>query len=175
MEQLITAIDICIKNKLILPAMILIYSGIDMAGWLDSIAPDANVKDTFISWVDRYVLTSSEQLECTAIDLYAARCGLTHRLNPDSRLSETGKARIIAYTSGKKTDIIKNAIKIDGKSSEYVAVHIDDLFKAYIKGLETFFRDAEKDPSRKALVTQKAERYYNSPVDTSNIASVSFK
>jgi|LGOV01.1.fsa_nt_gb hypothetical protein len=60
--QLIAATRMCLKKEQYLPALILIYSGIDIAGWLDSDNPDAKIKDTFISWVDRYVLVS-KQLE----------------------------------------------------------------------------------------------------------------
>ena len=173
MGQLIAAIRMCLKNEQHLPALILIYSGIDIAGWFDSDNPNAKIKDTFISWVDRYVLVS-EQLECTSTDLYSARCGLLHRLNPDSRISETGSARLIAYTCGTKTNIFKDAISDYNKTSEYVSIHIDDLFDAYLLGLEAFFNEVKKDHTRKAKISKKAKRYYEPPIDASRVSEISF-
>jgi len=71
-------IDACIEKKLTAPALILIYSGIDTVGWIDS-TDDYATRTSFINWVDAYLL-KAKQLQCTALDLYAARCGLLHTL-----------------------------------------------------------------------------------------------
>jgi len=74
-------VDVCLYNKLIGPALTLIYTGIDTVGWLDSNNPCAT-RDSFMGWTNRYLL-SSNRLACTAIDLYAARCGLLHTFTPN--------------------------------------------------------------------------------------------
>lgn len=172
-SQLIAAIRMCLKNEQYLPALILIYSGIDMAGWLDSDNPNERVDKTFTSWTDKYLLVS-KKLECTSTDLYSARCGVLHRLNPDSRISETGNAKLIAYTYGTKTNILKDAIKNNNKASKYVAIHINDLFEVYLLGLKTFFNEIKKDDNRKSKISKKAERYYKPPVDVSNVSEIIF-
>ena len=90
--QLVYATENCIEKQFITPALILIYTGIDIAGWLDAESDDTPVQESFIGWAQRYLL-SAKPLPCTAIELYSARCGLLHTLTPDSRLSTTGDAR----------------------------------------------------------------------------------
>src|SRR6185295_5604635 len=86
-------VDACLDNKLIGPALILIYSAIDTAGWLDS-NDQSSTRNSFIDWTNRYLL-STGALSCTALDLYAARCGLLHTFTPNSKLSSDKKARRI--------------------------------------------------------------------------------
>jgi hypothetical protein len=88
-------IETCLERKRIAPALILLYSAIDTSGWLDSAESHAT-RESFLQWVDRYLL-NAKPLTCTALELYAARCGLLHTFTPDSRLSSEGKARRICY------------------------------------------------------------------------------
>jgi hypothetical protein len=75
-----SGIDACIEKKLSGPALILIYSGIDTVGWLDS-SEDYATRTSFMKWVDAYLL-QAKPLQCTALELYAARCGLLHTFTP---------------------------------------------------------------------------------------------
>lgn len=77
-----SGIEACIEKNLTLPSLILIYSAIDTAGWLDSDERDAT-RRSFTDWVDRYLL-SVRPLRCSSMDLYAARCGVFHTLTADS-------------------------------------------------------------------------------------------
>jgi len=96
-----SGIDACIQKKLTAPALILIYSGIDTAGWLDS-SEDYATRTSFMDWVDAYLL-KAKPLQCTAMDLYAARCGLLHTFTPDSKLTSaipgTGLKSVLASRS----------------------------------------------------------------------------
>ena len=47
----------------------------------------------FEAWVNKRVLPHQEVI-CSAVDLYAARSGMLHRLGTRSRLSESGEAQI---------------------------------------------------------------------------------
>lgn len=72
----IKAIDLCIENKLRMPALILVYSGIDIFAALNRpIEKNEATREDFKRWCDRYLLSKNE-LPCSAIDLYAARCGV---------------------------------------------------------------------------------------------------
>lgn len=81
-----------------LPALMLTYSAIDIAGWLDSTGSE-QVNVTFTRWVNSYMLPA-KSLPCSALDLYGARCGLLHTLTSTSRLSGQGKAKHLAYAWG---------------------------------------------------------------------------
>ena len=89
------AIDLCLSNHLRMPALILIYSGIDIMAALGRPRDkDEATRSDFIEWCDSFMLNGSE-LSCTAIDLYAARCGIVHTYTMNSRLSKQGKAKEI--------------------------------------------------------------------------------
>lgn len=152
-------IDACIQKKLTAPALILIYSGIDTAGWIDS-SEDCATRTSFIRWVEAYLL-KAKPLQCTAGDLYAARCGLLHTFTPDSKLTSDGKARRICYAWGTASvEYLQRTIDLTNKSGEYVAVHIDDLDEAWRLGVMEFAEELERDLDRKLRVYRKASKFF---------------
>ena len=92
--------ELCIHAKLISPALVLVYSGIDAAGGLYASDPAAPVGARFIDWVTRYLLPATPKLEASAQDLYGARCGLLHNFSSESNLSRRGGARQVQYAWG---------------------------------------------------------------------------
>ena len=160
MMLLTSGIEACIEKKAIIPALILIYSAVDTTGWLDGTEVLSSRKD-FIRWVDNYLL-KAKPLKCTAIDLYAARCGLLHTFTPDSQLSSSGKARVICYAWGKaKVEEMQRAIDLKCKSNELVAVHVNELYQAWLSGLALWGEDLDKDSNRSAKVLEKAKKFFS--------------
>ena len=104
--QLGAGIETCLEKKLTTSALVLLYSAIDITSWLAADDLNASVRAYFTTWVEKYLL-SAIPLGITALELYAARCGLIHTFTPDSRLVEQGKARRIVYAWGtaKSTDL----------------------------------------------------------------------
>src|SRR5437870_4084436 len=94
LTQVVVSTERMIQTKMYLPALILIYAGIDTAGWLASAKPSVEVRCRFCRWVERWLLPA-KPLGCTALDLYGARCGILHTFTSDSDLSRQGKARRI--------------------------------------------------------------------------------
>ena len=160
MMLLASGIDACIEKKLNTPALILIYSTIDTTGWLDSSKTFA-ANDSFMNWVDNYLL-KAKPLQCTSLDLYAARCGLLHTFIADSQLSSSGKARRIFYAWGTASvQDLQRTIDFTNKSKKYVAVHVNDLYEALHLGLIRFSEELEKDPDRKVMVYKKADKFFD--------------
>jgi hypothetical protein len=160
MMLLTSGIEACTEKKAMIPALVLIYSAIDTTGWLDS-AETFSTRNDFIRWVDNYLL-KAKPLNCTAIDLYAARCGLLHTFTPDSLLSSTGKARLICYAWGEaKVEDIQRTIDLTGKSNEFVAVHLNELYQAWLSGLALWGEDLDKDSNRSASVLSKAKKFFS--------------
>jgi len=95
MDTLFGAINSCEANKFVLPALMLIYSGIDILASLER-RKGEGTKASFTRWVDEYLL-KAVSLPCTSLELYAARCGILHTLTPESDLSRKGKAREVGY------------------------------------------------------------------------------
>ncbi len=104
LRKRLKAIALTLSSALPEASVELIYSGIDTLGWLGSPQGTASAsRSTFITWCDKYLvasLSSSDGIPITAIDLYAARCGVLHTSTPTSDLSSTGKAREICYQFG---------------------------------------------------------------------------
>src|SRR5262245_16115686 len=154
-----SGIETCLEKKLTAPALILLYSGIDTAGWLDSPDRDAT-RDSFLKWVDNYLL-KAKPLACTALELYAARCGLLHTMTPDSRLSFEGKVRRICYAWGTASvESIQRTIDLTGKGTEYVAVHVNELYEGWRLGLLRFSNVLDGDLALRAHVHAKAGQFF---------------
>jgi len=165
-----SGIDSCVQQKNTLSALILLYAAIDTAGWLDSEQPNAT-RTSFISWTQRYLLQAIA-LDCTPIDLYAARCGLLHTFTPESQLASEGKARFVCYAWGDaKVEEMKAIIGRMGKAACYVAVHFDDLYEAWQQGLVAFTQDLDAEPEWKARVFLKANKFFTS-METDTVRQV---
>ena len=128
---------IAITIELLMPCLVLLYSGIEVAASLEPSAGN-NVRDRFEKWVDRYML-NGRSLPCTAMELHAARCAVVHTFTPDSNLSKTGKAHVIGYAFG-NADIKKldDATVLLGRETGQVNVHMKDLIEAFYSAYETY-------------------------------------
>jgi len=101
-ETHVAAIHLCLKNHFRMPALALIYCGIDVLANLSRPADNSEVmKPDFVNWAERY-MKCEELLAVSGLDLYAARCGILHTYTMDSRLSTTGRAKPILYAWGDK-------------------------------------------------------------------------
>ena len=153
-------IDACLNNKLIGPALILIYSAIDTVGWLDSNDQFAT-RNSFIDWTNRYLLTTN-RLSCTAVELYAARCGLLHTFTPNSKLSSDKKARRLCYTWGDaRAADLQRTIDLTKTGNEYVSVKVEDLLAAWRDGIVAFNNELASDIPRNTRVVTKARNFFS--------------
>ena|SRR5882757_1781637 len=147
LKDLFYAINHCYQNQLLMPCLVLLYAGIDVAASLEPSA-GIGVGDRFEKWVERYMLNSGA-LACTGKDLYAARCGVVHTFTPDSDISKTGRARVIGYAYGdaevKKLD---EATSLLGRQGLQVNVRLLDLIEAFHNGFEVYLKEAFMDSTR---------------------------
>ena len=161
--QLFEAINVCLEKRLRSPALILLYSAIDIASWLCS--DDPGVRARFTTWVKKYVLPGTT-LKCNAVDLYGARCGLAHTYSAVSDLSARGEARPLGYAF--KPDCVEDLeklvdtgakLKID-PSKSFVPVQFEDLFEALREGIVASLNELRLDSSRAAKAYAKAESIF---------------
>jgi hypothetical protein len=160
-EPLYRAVSLCLEHKLQLPALVLLYTAIDIAGWCAAEVSDRSVKTRFTSFVDRYVLPKSGLL-CSALELYGARCGVLHTYTPESDLSAQGQARIIAYAWGNANaaDLQESIRRM--QRADMVAVHIDTLFSALQSGVARLDEEVASDPARGAAVRGRRAKQFGS-------------
>lgn len=157
-KDIIGSITQCIKNKYFVPSLALIYSGIDIMAWFDLPINQQDVtgKD-FISWAEKYLLPNSN-LECNAVDLWAARCGIIHTSSFSSKMSREGKAKEIYYAWGnKRVEDLKKIILFYRKDA--AAIHIDDLFNAFKVGIEEFKTDIRISFNKRKSVYHRTKKF----------------
>jgi hypothetical protein len=140
------AIKTCIEARVILPALVLIYAGMDIVASIEHL-PGDRVGQSFTSWVEHYAL-KAHPLPCTSTELYSARCGILHTLTPESDLVRAGKARRIVYAWGSADahDLQETADRM--VRSDIVVLHVEDLRWAFIEGTKLWFQEIHTDTAR---------------------------
>lgn len=158
---LLTAIEACFKGKQILPGLILLYAHIDIVASLNRPASkDEGTRQDFKDWVNQYLLPGSS-LSCSVDDLYAARCGLVHSYIAEARLTRSGDAKQIFYAWGTaEGEKLQKRVKKVGLDSKAVVVHVDELLKAFIAGLDRFMEDLSHDSQKEQLVYERAGKFF---------------
>lgn len=162
LTDVITVAGETIRQSVHLPSLILLYSCIDAVGWLgsDDSNPHADATaDTFTAWVERY-LFSQRPLQCSALELYAARCGVLHTFTADSRIARRGAARRVVYAWGPgRPDSIQPSLD-DDFQGDVVAVHIDDLYDGVRLGTAQMFEDATRDQALAQRMSMKSLGFF---------------
>jgi hypothetical protein len=155
--------EFCLQARVTTPILVLIYSAIDVAGWLYASNLTASPKARFTNWVARYLLPAPN-LRCSPLELYGARCGLVHNFSAASDLSRQLKVREILYAWGdsdienlREMSKIAN-IQIPGRppTIQYTEIRIEDLISAFREGLRRFFEDARIDARLGARVVERS-------------------
>lgn len=155
--QLVEAVDLCFERKFIMPTLALVYSGIDILGWLDG-SDSESVRDRFTRWVDKYLLPA-KPLGCTALDLYAARCGIVHTFTTDSDLALKGRADRVTYASGtSRADTWQRAMTMMGMRG-WVVIKAEDLIGVFKLGLAKFLDEIAQDQVRAQNVYARAGKF----------------
>jgi hypothetical protein len=153
------AIDLCLENALLMPALVLIYNGIDTFASLsrESTQEKATRKE-FIEWCEKYLLPINN-LKCNGLDLYAARCGILHTYTAVSDLSKRGNAVEILYCLG---DIAKEKYQklLEKYPRETIIINIEDLDKAFKSGYFSFIDDVKNYPEKESLLYERAKYFF---------------
>lgn len=159
--DLVSAIDSLLRSELRLPALLILYAGIDIMASLNRPESRSEVNPSdFLEWADRYLLHGTH-LACSSEDLYGARCGLMHTYTAESRSSRSGKANQIWYAWGTgRVDDLQELIDAADDVPSAVAVHVDDLFHAFRRGVKLFKRSLYDDPKKANLVYERANKFF---------------
>jgi hypothetical protein len=147
--QLLMVAEFCVQVRATTPALILIYSAIDVAAWLCG--------QQFTAWVSKYLLPGSN-LDCTPRELYGARNGIVHNFSSESDASREGKLRQVVYSWGKAdietlramTKIVNLDLDLPNSpakavKAKFTSVILEDLIAAFQIGLVRFFKEAESN------------------------------
>ena len=143
--SLVDAVDDCLASGRQLPALLLIYTGIDIVSSLEARRGEST-SQAFTRWVIDY-MTGAQPLRCTPMELYAARCGLVHTLTAESDLFRAGKVRKVFYAWG-TADASDLQQTIDVVGERAVAVHIPSLADTFRRGVMDYMTDLAADKGR---------------------------
>lgn len=159
--QVFATVELCAERGWQLPALILTYSAFDTMGWMAAPDPRAKVRGRFTAWAERYALPAVPRLRCTALELYAARCGVLHTFTADSDLSERGVRKLVYAWGPADLSDLERAAAIVG-SGAWVAVHVSDLTAAVRLGAAQMFEDSGRDPILRARIESRGAAFFRS-------------
>lgn len=152
------AIGLCLDASQVLPALILLYSAIDAVAALE-LRTGERTKSAFTRWVEHYM--NLNELGCTALELYSARCGILHGFSGSSDLSQAGKARVIVYAWGSyPVEAVRTRDEPNVRGTSTVAVHVEALRRSFLEGISLWWHDLGQDPDRIASVDQAASVWF---------------
>jgi hypothetical protein len=132
-QQLKAAIDLAVERHLVLPALILLFTTIDVCAWLEF--EDAQVGVRFEKWCNGHLLPSSN-IKATGADLYGARCGVLHTLSSETRKSQKGVVRQVIYGWGIADHTTLQKTTDGAGVLGYVAVQLEDLRTALFQAMD---------------------------------------
>lgn len=145
MSQLLEAVEDCLGKRQLLPCLTLLYSGVDIVASLER-RPSEGTRAAFVRWVEENLL-KVQPLPCTALELYAARCGILHAFTAESDLSRQGVARPVIYAWGnaKASDLAETALRLNRRD---VAVQLEELIEGFRAGLARYCEEVAQDAER---------------------------
>ena len=152
------AIELCMSKKITTSSLILLYSGMDILGWLEY-GDSLRSGQRFRNWVETYILPLPDS-SCNSTDLYGARCGLVHTFTPYSDLSKKGKARKILYAWGTSEIHDLNEMIDLANMNEYAPVKIEALIIAFRNGIKSFLSDLQETPEKAKVVYVRAASFF---------------
>jgi hypothetical protein len=146
---MLRGIEVMLEEQCLMSAVALIFSTIDSLSALDRpVEAQSTCREVFIKWANEYLLKPN-LLHCTAIDLYAARCGVLHTYSAESDLTRIGKAKKLIYEWRSGPDA-GTAVPIP---EEAVIIQVEVLHHSLREGVRRFLKDAEMKDGTRSRVT----------------------
>jgi hypothetical protein len=167
---ILKGIDLCLSRECLVSGVALIFCGIDSLAALTRPMDAANtLRSVFIEWVERFLLPGSG-LACTALDFYAARCGVLHTHSAESELQRQGSARPLIYEwrQGPRADA-----KVPLPPGA-ITIEVEGLHEAFKAAVDRFFMAADTDAEIKGRVRHHLKAllcYRPWPVLTAQVAA----
>jgi hypothetical protein len=153
------SIQLLLDARHTLPALIVLFAGLDVLGSLLRPELEADTAGRYFKeWANKYMV-SHAHLPCTAEDLWGARCGLLHTHTSASKLSREGKVRQLHYSRGPlplKTKQGISALELKGK----LILDVDALYGAFKNGCQRFMDDIQADSQLAKRVLHHSARLF---------------
>jgi hypothetical protein len=164
-RELTKTIEYCFKQNDKLSCLILLYSVIDIMSWLSRDPHEAETTKTdFIHWVGEFLLPGSS-LECTAEELYSARCSIIHAYIPEWGTSTNVKGDVnqINYIWAKAgKSALENGAKRSSKKPVTIVVNIDDFIHALKNAIQRFDDSLSYNRALFELIDDRSNKFFGS-------------
>lgn len=160
-EKMFEAAVLCRERALDVPMLVLIYTSLDTLAWAIYGHETNEGKRRFIALCESYVLPESA-IQCTALELYAARCSIIHSLGWESDLSKSGKARAVFYSFGTDDPRLAQEALEHTRPGEFIAVRADELLASTQRAVDRVAQQAKDDSSLAARLAVAEGRQYRS-------------
>lgn len=145
---ILNGINLCLSAECLVSGVALIFCGIDS---LAALTRPVDVADTsrsvFIKWIERFLLPGSG-LACTALDLYAARCGVIHTHSAVSDFQRQGSARSLIYEWRQGP---RASVKVPLPPGA-ITIEVEGLQEAFKTAVRRFLMEADTDAEIRARV-----------------------
>lgn len=165
MIHLKDSVEDCLSKGRIIPCLTLLYAAIDVLASMER-QPKEGTQRAFVRWVETYMLPNSA-FRFSALDLYAARCGIIHAFSATSDLSRKGKAHKIVYAWGTaNADALHRAGRALGRSE--ISVHVRDLVDGFGIAVVKYIDEVADHPAQHVHFFQSTAQWLVS-VDQSTI------
>jgi hypothetical protein len=152
------AIAECVIHQSLIAALTLIYSAIDSLAFLNTSATKNSVsRSDYVAWTQKYM--DLQKLGVTALELYAARCGIVHSYAAESELYRLRKVRLIFYAWG-------SAQPLKGLKADQTMIHVNELADALIKGTQALLTEVTLDSQKAQVVEKKLDKVFGNIVST---------
>jgi len=159
--KMFEAAELCRARALDIPMLVLIYTAMDTLAWALYREKIQGVRVRFTALCDNYILPGSG-IQCTALELYAARCSVLHTLGWESDLSKSDKARSVFYSFGTDDPTLAQAALDLTNPGKFVSLKADDLLVAVRAAVETLAMLASKDEELANRLSLAAGKQYRS-------------
>lgn len=160
LAEIVAAIDDNLAAGRSVPALLLLYAGIDLLAWLEAPGDQTELRGSdFKSWCLRYLLPESG-LECNANELWAARCALLHNVAAEARELRKAGTRTIVYTSAAHRPQAAPAAASDSKA-ERATVAVPALRDAFRQAVTRYceeFDQPDVPAAREGAFLRRAAR-----------------
>jgi len=144
-----------LKQGHILASIILMYCYINAIA--SSIMPkkQKDVKGVdFINWVEKYMKAENQPYQYKGIDLWEARCGLVHRYQPHSSLSDRGACKLFCYR------MRKNHVYDPSKSENVVIISAPRIVRDFYGAMSDFMGDLLKDKELRERADRRFRKFF---------------
>jgi len=156
-QQIIGASKLCIENQFYIPGVMVIYCGIDIMAWSYRLKKEENSRDInkyFKRWAGEFLLPGAN-LDCTAEDLWAARCGVVHAFTSESEEAKKLGIKQIYYDFG----VGQEKFRKNSKKTGAKVLNICDLGNAFVISAKRFNAYLQAHPSEADLVYGRADKF----------------